>query len=92
MTPTEKQIGGNILIAERLGYVYNIDEEKKDLYPNGYWSLNDDEDWCKAEDFEFHSNWNWLAEAYNALGFDDMPTDIEKAWNNLVDILRSQAN
>lgn len=92
MTPTEKQIGGNILIAEAVGYKFNQSEETADLYPNGYWSLNDDEDWCKSEDFKFHSDWNWLAKAYNALGFDDMPTDIVKAWDSLVDTLRAQAN
>lgn len=90
MTPTEKQIGGNILIAERLGAIKRNDQP--DLYPNGYWDFMEGADWAADEQLVFHSDWNWLAEAYNALGFNDMPTDIEQAWNNLVDILRSQAN
>lgn len=92
MTPTEKQIAGNLLIAEATGWRFNQSEETKDLYPMGYWTMGDDEDWSKAEDLKFHNDWNWLMDAMLQLGFNDCSTDIEQAWNSLVDQLRAQAN
>ena len=89
MIPTEKQIAGNILISERLGAVKKFDNG--DLYPKGYWDFNG-EDWATDEQLLFHDDWNWLMMAHEALGFDDCSTNIEQAWNNLVDTLRAQSN
>lgn len=96
MTPTEQQIAGNILIAERMGGLRvkkeDVSEDIKELYPNGYWDFEEGSDWCADEDLPFHEDANWLLSAYAALGFNDMPTNIIEAWNSLVDQLRAQSN
>lgn len=90
MTPSEKQIGGNILIAEATGWVYEINEETKDLYPMGYYKLGEDLDWCRPEELKFHEDFNWLANACLFLGYVSIPADINEAWNEIVATLKSQ--
>lgn len=83
--PTPEQIEGNVLIALATGWKFNQTEETADLYPMGYWVKGDDKDWCKAEDFKFHCDWNWLIEAYNSLGMFTVSTvNIFSAWFHLV--------
>lgn len=89
MTP-EQIISGNIVIAQKLGAI-KVDIIV-DLYPNGYWDFQNGADWASDDQLAFHEDWNWLADAYAALGFGDMSTDIETAWITLVDTLRSQDN
>lgn len=89
MTP-EQIISGNVLIAQKLGAIKV--EVSDELYPNGYWDFENGADWASDEQLAFHEDANWLIEAYLALGFDDMSTDIEKAWNTLVDTIKLQSN
>ena len=86
----EQIISGNVLIAQKLGAIKV--EVSDELYPNGYWDFENGSDWASDDQLAFHEDWNWLADAYLALGFDDMSTNIESAWNTLVDTLKSQSN
>ena len=91
--PTEAQIAGNILIAQRIGWTYvDPTPDKIDLYPNGYYESSDGKDWSKAEDLKFHSDGTWLMQAAEFMGFDTIPSNIEEAFNQIVNVLKTQAN
>lgn len=80
--PPLEQIEGNVIIAKATGWVYKDDQ--LELFPNGYWSKGEDKDWSLPEDLKFHSDWNWISQAYSTLGIAYMSTDITKAWNELI--------
>ena len=86
--PTPEQIEGNVLIALATGWKFNAIGD--DLYPEGYYSRGEDEDWAAAEELSYHNDFNWLVDAYAQLGFEIVPVDIEPAWLQLVEVVKAK--